>query len=405
MDPFLQFLLALAIVVVAAKTSGLLSTRLGQPAVLGELLAGLILGPTVLNMLHWPVFSDQLLGHMLSHLAHMGVLLLMFIVGLEVDLEAMVRAGRPAALAGVMGVVAPVALGFAAALPFSFGLQQSLLIGLVLAATSVSISAQTLMDLGVLRSRVGVTLLGGAVVDDVLVILLLSLFVALVRGGGGAFAVLLVVARMAAFFGLAVWLGGRFIPHLTSLISRLPISEGVMALAIVVALLYAWAAEALGGVAAITGAFLAGLLFARTSFRQHIETGMHTLAYSWLVPVFFVSVGLQANVRALGFEDLPFAIIIIIIAVLSKVVGAGIGARLGGLSNRESLAVGIGMTSRGEVGLIVASIGLSAGLIGDRVFATVLLMVLTTTLLTPVLLRALYAKPAARPEQQEPGPA
>lgn len=405
MDPFLQFLLALAIVVMAAKTSGYLSTRLGQPAVLGELLAGLILGPTVLNMLHWPVFSDQLLGHTLSHLAHMGVLLLMFIVGLEVDLEAMVRAGRPAALAGVMGVVAPVALGFAATLPFSFGLQQSLLIGLVLAATSVSISAQTLMDLGVLRSRVGVTLLGGAVVDDVLVILLLSLFVALVQGGGGPFAVLLVVARMAAFFGLAVWLGGRFIPHLTSLISRLPISEGVMALAIVVTLLYAWAAEALGGVAAITGAFLAGLLFARTSFRQHIETGMHTLAYSWLVPVFFVSIGLQTNVRALGLKDLPFAIIIIIIAVLSKVVGAGIGARLGGLSNRESLAVGIGMTSRGEVGLIVASIGLSAGLIGDRVFATVLLMVLTTTLLTPVLLRALYAKSAARPEQQEPGPA
>lgn len=393
MDPLLQFLLVLAIIVVAAKGSGYLSTRLGQPAVLGELLVGLILGPTVLDMLHWPLFGGEHLGEILNHLAHLGVLFLMFMAGLEVDLEAMMDAGQPAMLAGIMGVVAPAALGMAAALPFGFDLQQGLFIGLVLAATSVSISAQTLMELGVLRSRVGVALLGAAVVDDVLVILFLSLFVALAGGGGGGVvAVLWALVRMAAFLGLAAWLGTRIIPRLGSLVDRLPISEGVMALAIVVTLLYAWVAEALGGVAAITGAFLAGLLFGRTPLRQHIAAGMHTLSYSWLVPVFFVSIGLEANARALGLEGLPFALLIIVVAVLSKVLGCGIGARLGGFSNGEALRLGVGMISRGEVGLIVASVGLGSGLIEERIFATVVIMVLATTLLTPIMLRVLYPR-------------
>jgi Kef-type K+ transport system membrane component KefB len=402
MDPLLQFLLALAIIVVVAKGSGYLSTRLGQPAVLGELLVGLILGPTVLNMLHWPVFSDEHLGETLNHLAHLGVLFLMFMAGLEVDLEGMIRAGRPAVLAGVAGVIAPVVLGMVAALPFGFDLQRGLFLGLVLAATSVSISAQTLMELGVLRTRVGVALLGAAVVDDVLVILVLSIFVALAGGsGGGVVAVLWVLVKMAAFLGLAIWLGARIIPRLGSLVDRLPISEGVMALAIVVTLLYAWAAEALGGVAAITGAFLAGLLFARTPLRHHIEARMYTLAYSWLVPVFFVSIGLAANARALGLGGLPFALLIVVVAVLSKVLGCGIGARLGGFSNSEALRLGVGMTSRGEVGLIVASVGLNAGLIGEKIFASMVLMILATTLLTPVMLRALYPEAVGRPELTE----
>ena len=402
MDPLLQFLLVLAVIIVAAKGGGYLSTRLGQPAVLGELLAGLVLGPTALDMLHWPIFSNGHLAETIHHLAHLGVLLLMFVAGLEVDFEAMASAGRPAALAGVMGVVAPVILGALVALLFGLDWQQSLIIGLVLAATSVSISAQTMMELGVLRSRVGVALLGAAVVDDVLVILFLSLFIALVEGGGGGILIILwVLAKMIIFLSLSTWLGARFIPRLAALIDRLPISEGVTALAIVITLLYAWTAEFLGGVAAITGAFLAGLLFARTSLRHHIEAGMHTIAYAWLVPIFFVSIGLEVNARALGRSGLPFALVIVGAALLSKLLGGGIGARLGGFSNRDALRLGVGMTSRGEVGLIVASVGLGAGLIGEDVFVSVVLMVLATTLLTPIMLRVLYPKTVGRPEPVE----
>jgi Kef-type K+ transport system membrane component KefB len=292
-----------------------------------------------------------------------------------------------------------VVLGLAVGLPFGYGLEGSFFIGLVLAATSVSISAQTLMELGVLRSREGLALLGAAVADDMLVILLLSLLVALVGGeGGGITAVIWVLAKMAIFLALALWLGARFVPRLASLVDRLPISEGVMALAVLVLLLYAWTAEALGGMAAITGAFLAGLLFARTPFRHHIEQGMRVMAYSWLAPVFFVSIGLEANARALGLEGLPFAVLIIVVAVFSKLLGSGLGALWGGFSKIEALRLGVGMTSRGEVGLIVASVGLGAGLIGEEMFSIAVLMVLVTTVLTPIMLRALYPQVEEQPK-------
>jgi Kef-type K+ transport system membrane component KefB len=393
MELLLSFTLALAIVVLAAKASGYLSVRLGQPAVLGELLIGLILGPTVLNMLHWPVMGGGHLEETFHQLAHLGVLLLMFIAGLEVDLESMLQTGRPAVLAGTLGVVTPVVLGVLVVLPFGFGFEDSLAVGLVLAATSVSISAQTLMELGVLRTRVGMGLLGAAVVDDVLAILLLSVFLALVTGGGGgAVAIVWVLVRMVAFLAIAAALGILLIPRLAGIVDDLPISEGLLALAFVIALLYGWAAEALGGVAAITGAFLAGLIFARTPLRRPIEAGMRTLAYAWLVPIFFVSIGLGVNARGLGWSDLLLALAIIIVAVVSKVVGAGLGALWGGFSNRESLQLGVGMISRGEVGLIVAAAVVEANLLSDQVFAIIVIMVLATTLVTPILLRALYPK-------------
>lgn len=387
----LEFTLALAIIVIAAKAAGYASVRLKQPAVLGELLIGLILGPTVLDMLHWPLLGAGHLEETIHQLAHLGVLVLMFVAGLEVDLESMAKTGRPAVLGGVLGVLTPVLLGALAMLPFGFGFEESIAVGLVLAATSVSISAQTLIELGVLRSRVGMGLLGAAVVDDILAILLLSLFLALgTGGGGGALAVVWVVVRMVAFLALATALGMVLLPRLAGRVSRLPISEGTMALALVVTLLYSWAAEAWGGVAAITGAFIAGLIFARTPVRRAIEEGMHTLAYSWLVPVFFVSIGLSVNARGLTWNDGLLAVAIIVVAIVSKMLGAGLGARWGGFSSRESVQLAAGMVSRGEVGLIVAAAVIDAGLISDAVFASVVLMVLATTLVAPILLRILY---------------
>jgi Kef-type K+ transport system membrane component KefB len=391
MTSFLQLILTLTIIVAVAKAAGYLSIRLGQPAVLGELLAGLLLGPTVLNMLGWPFFSDAHLGDSIKHLAEIGVLFLMFVAGLEVDLEGMLRSGRVAALSGVLGVVAPAILGWVAALLFGFGTEAGLFIGLMLTPTSVSISAQTLMELGVLRSLEGVTLLGAAVVDDILAILLLSVFIALTGGGGGgAASILWVVGKMSLYLALALVAGIWLIPRLTRWVEQLPISEGVMALVVVMALFYGWAAEVLGGMAAITGTFLAGLFFARTPLHEYISRGMHTLTYAWLVPVFFVSIGLEANARAMGVGDSLFMLVLILVAVLSKVLGSGVGARLAGFDNRQALRLGVGMVSRGEVGLIVASLGLEAGLISEGVFASVVIMVLATTLLTPLMLRVLY---------------
>ena len=391
MESSLQFTLALALILFAAKAGSYVSTRIGQPAVLGMLVTGLILGPSGLNVLHSPLFSDSELQPTLQHLAHLGVLFLMFIAGLEVHLPEMKRSGKPAVFAGVLGVVAPVLLGVALGYYFGLDVTVSLFIGLVLAATSVSISAQTLMEIRVLRSRVGMALLGAAVVDDVLVVLLLAIFIAVTAvGGASAPALLLVLVKMVTFLGVATWFGARLFPRMAYAVAGLGINQGVMSLAIVTTLMYGWAAEALGGVAAITGAFLAGVLFQGTALRDQIDAGLHALAYAWLVPIFFMSIGLQANIWTIGLEGLPFAMAMVLVAVVSKVIGCGLGGRLGGLSTGESFRLGIGMTSRGEVGLIVASIGLGAGLITSVVFASVIVMVLVTTLLTPVLLRAVY---------------
>jgi Kef-type K+ transport system membrane component KefB len=182
----------------------------------------------------------------------------------------------------------------------------------------------------------------------------------------------------------------RIIPRLVYRVERLPVSQGVMALVIVGILLYAWASEVLGGMAGIIGAFLAGLFFSRTAFKHTIETGINTLAYAWLAPIFFVSIGLETNARALGLDQLPFALAILGVAILSKVLGSGLGSIWGGLTKGEGLRLGVGMSARGEVLLIVATVGLDTGVIGNNVFASMVLVVLVTTLLTPLMLRILY---------------
>jgi Kef-type K+ transport system membrane component KefB len=407
MTAFLQFALALALLIGAARLGGLLSKRLGQPGVLGELLVGVLLGPSLLNFFALNWFSDSHLPEQVQHLAELGVIFLMFLAGLEIDLSELRQTGRAALLAGLLGVLAPVALGWAAAGLFGYPALEALFIGIVLSATSVSISAQTLMELGMLRRREGLTLLGAAVFDDVLVILVLSVFLALSGGSGangGAANVLGVLLRMGLFLGVGGALGLAGIPWLMQRVHRWPIAQGLMSFAIVAVLLYAWAAEVLGGVAAITGAFLVGLAFARSPLRAEVEHSFSALTYGFFVPLFFVSIGLAANVRTLSGAGLLFGAVLIGVAALSKVLGSGLGAWWGGLRRGEALRLGLGMISRGEVGLIVASVGLSQGLIDESVFAEIVLVVLVTTLITPLLLRWAYAR-ERRPPVSAPAPA
>lgn len=403
MTPVLQLLLELAILISAAKAAGYIATRLKQPSVLGQLLVGLALGPSLIGLFEWRILDSALSHEVIFDLAEIGVIFLMFVAGLEVDLQDMLKTGRVAILAGTLGVIAPIVMGAASALLFGNSLSSSIFIGLILSATSVSISAQTLLELNVLRSKEGLALLGAAVADDVLVILALSIFLAIGAGSAGGSAagdIALVVARMVVYFGVAVVVGLFILPPLTDFVQRLRISEGVVALAIVVMLLYAWSAEVVGELAAITGAFLAGVMFGRTRHREEIEHGMHTLSYAFFVPLFLVSIGLEADMRALSGAGLAFAVVIILVAVVSKVAGCGLGARLGGMSWPQAGRVGLGMISRGEVGLIVATVGLKRGLIDEAVFVAVVIMVLATTLITPFLLRWAFARRAAASKEE-----
>jgi Na+:H+ antiporter len=328
----------------------------------------------------------------IAELAEIGVIFLMFLAGLEADLDQMRHSGRVVILAGILGVIVPLLMGIGTALPFNYTLVESFAIGLLLTATSVSISAQTLLELGVLRSKEGIALLGAAVVDDVLVILLLSVFVAIATGSGngttGFIELLVRVLLFLVIFSVAGWF---LIPPFLNKLDTLPISQGVLAGAVILALFYAWSAEVIGELAMITGAFMAGIFAGRSRVHHRIFEGISALTYGFFVPIFFVNIGLHANIRALRADMLLLTVILTLVAVISKVIGSGLGALGGGFNRGQSLRLGIGMISRGEVGLIVAQLLVMNRIVPDEIITVAVIVVLVTTLVTPPLLRAAFA--------------
>lgn len=418
----LQLLLLLAIIITICKVAGHISYRyFRQPVVFGEILSGLLLGPTVLNIFGWSLFTHNAdnLHTMVAMLAKIGILLLMFVAGLETDMVLMRKVGKTAFWTALTGVALPFIGGFVVARLFGIPLPAAVFLGVVLTATSVSISAQTLLELGQLGSKQGATILGAAVIDDVIGIIMLALVVAFAvpslisakvinsttplvdrlsitisqQWGLAHVAlirVLLIMLLMLVFFAV-VLLGGRLLKYILKLAAKMHARHMVLTTALVIMFLLAIGAEYFGQVAAITGAYLAGIYLARTPFHKEIEEGIHPFTYAVFVPIFFVSIGLNVNVRDLG-SGVLFSIVIVLIAVISKVAGCGIAARISGFSTREALQVGVGMISRGEVGLIVAQIGREKGLLDQTTYAAMVLMVLVSTVITPLLLRLSFPR-------------
>jgi Na+:H+ antiporter len=406
MNTSLQILICIAVIIVAAKLAGSLAARLGMPLVLGELLAGVLLGPTWLNLwgFSWlapnPLSSAASAMAIFKALADIGVVLLMFIAGLETDMSMMRRAVAPALWAATGGVILPMAAGFWVARRFGFSAQEAIFIGTILTATSVTITAHTLMNLNRLKSKTGSTILSAAVIDDVLGLIVLSFVIALgprighiSSGAWREFAITL--GRMSFCLATMMWLG----PHLTRWAlrhaTRLHGNHTEVAAALVIALLLASHAEWTGGMAAITGAYLAGLFVAGTSSQQKVATELHPMVNSFFGPLFFVSIGLEVNAWRVGTRVGLF-ISLLLVAILGKVLGSGLGAYFNKFSARDSFAVGIGMIPRGEVGLITASLGFTAGLVSREVYVQIVVLVLGTTLITPGLLKLVFAgQPAA----------
>jgi Kef-type K+ transport system membrane component KefB len=392
--------LALGIVIVASRLAGTVARRLGQPRVVGELAVGVLLGPTILNVLTQPIFHDADLAPTIKEFGELGVLILMFIIGLEVDIEEMVKVGRVAGLAGFLGAVVPVLMTVPIVMLFGYGWQPALFAGVTLAATSVSISAQVLLELGYLRTKEGSALLATALVDDVLAIILVSLSVVLVGAGeadSGAGSLIGIILRMVLYLLIAGLLAWFVLPRLVMWISRRPTlaqSFGVESFALIFMLFFAWSAEELGGVATITGAFLAGVGFSRIhdDLKHRIEGATRVIAYAFLVPIFFINVGLETDLRTFTFAAIPLTIGLLAAAVLSKLIGCGLGAKWAGFSNTEALRLGVCMISRGEVGLIIASIGISAGVFNAEqpLFASLFMVILLTTLVTPMFVRLVF---------------
>ena len=400
--------LTLAIIILAARLAGSLARRLGQARVLGELIVGVLLGPTLLDLMH-----SQMLGIEPAHLdetihllAEIGVLLLMFKVGLDVHFSELRHVGKVAVGAGVAGALLPVVMVVPIALLAGYSQSAALYAGVTLAATSVSISAQVLLEMNLLNTRVGHALLATALVDDIVAILLVSLVGVLTAadGSGGAGEILLVLVRMILFLGLGTLVALQGLPRLFNWLGEKPVlssSFGIPAFALAAAFLFGWAGEALGGVATITGAFLAGagLSFAGQPLKAQIDRATDAVVYAFFVPIFFVSVGLQTDLSSFTLQAVPLTLALLGVAIVSKVAGAGLPALALGFGRRESLQLGVCMISRGEVGLIIMSIALASGafVTGDPLFAGLFVVLLLTTLIAPVLVRWVFREPHAAP--------
>jgi Kef-type K+ transport system membrane component KefB len=406
MNTSLQILLSIAVIIVAAKLAGALVGRMGLPVVLGELLAGVVLGPTVLNIWKLPVFirpvgsTEVSTAEVFRVLAEIGVVLLMFVAGLETDTSMMKKTVSAAFWAAAGGVVLPMAAGAFLARKFGFSWPEAVFLGTILTATSVTITAQTLMNIGQLRSKAGSTILGAAVIDDILGLIVLSLVVAATQIAPGqdysSRHLLIMVLKMAACLVTMFWFGPPAVRWILKRAGKMHGHHTEVASALSITFLLAFGAQWFGGMAAITGAYLSGLLVSMTSSQQTVSQELQPMINAFFAPIFFVSIGLEINARHIG-NGVGFFVLLLLVAIVGKIVGCGVGALANGFSHRESWIVGVGMIPRGEVGLITASIGLAAGLVTRDVYMHVVMLVLITTLITPPLLRFLFSVESAEP--------
>ncbi|MDF2923740.1 MAG: sodium:proton antiporter [Paenibacillaceae bacterium] len=386
----MAFILYLVLIVLSTKIAGDLSVRLGQPAVLGKLLAGIILGPAVLGWVENTGF--------IHYMSEIGVLLLMFIAGLETDLDQLAKSWKSSFAVATGGIILPFIGAFAVAGLFHFPQSSALFMGVVFSATSVSISVQVLKEMNRLHSREGTTILGAAVVDDILVVILLAFMMSFLGTGAEVSLGLLIGKKLLFFVGiiLASWFA---VPRFMALLTRLKVTEPVVSIALAVCFAFAYFAD-LMGMAGIIGAFAAGLAISRTPFRHTVETKVEPVAYSLFVPVFFVSIGLNVSFAGVG-SQIGLVVCLTVVAVITKLAGGALGARITGFNNQASLAVGAGMISRGEVALIIASTGLQAGLLLPEYFTSVVITVIATTLIAPPLLKLLFRAPAQATKQEQ----
>jgi Na+:H+ antiporter len=373
-----MFILQIVIILLATKMAGQLSIRLGQPSVLGKIIVGIILGPALLGWVH-----DT---EIVSVFSEIGVLLLMFLAGLETNLKDLNQNKKAAILVAVGGIVAPILLGYMGSQIYDLSNAESIFIGLLLAATSVSISVQTLRELGWLNSKEGSTLLGAAVLDDIIVVILIAIAMSFFAGSDTNLALL--IGKKILFFVIIILASKWLVPKFIQLFSKFKVTEASLSAGLIICFGFAYFAEAVG-VAGIIGTFFAGIAIAQTKFKEEIEHKVEPIANGLFVPFFFVSIGLAVSFDGIS-NQVGFIVIFSVIAIVSKFIGSGIGAKVSGFNTKSSMGIGAGMISRGEVALILAAMGLESGLLPTQYYTAMIIVVILTTLVTPPLLKMFF---------------
>lgn len=384
-----RYLLDLALILLSTKVLSLVTKRFKLPQVVGALLAGLILGPAVFNVIDETDFIKQL--------AEVGVIVLLFTAGLESNLSEFKKSGKTSFIVATMGVIIPLIGGTILAYCINDGkvgnvniFVQNIFIGSVLTATSVSITVETLRELGKVSTSVGNIIVGAAIIDDVLGMLVLTVITSL---ADSSVSVLMVVVKMVAFFIFSVIVGIITYKLFNKWVDKYDIDKRrFVIVSFVICLLLSFSAEKFFGVADITGAYIAGLVLSSNKETIYITKKFETLSYILLSPVFFASVGLNVKLPDLNGEIVIITIALIVVAILTKIIGCGLGAKLCGYNNMESIQIGSGMVTRGEVTLIIASKGLTLGLLSSYFLAPIIIMVVFTSIFTPILLKIVFSR-------------
>lgn len=376
---WMELLFQLAVILIASKVAGDISVRLGQPSVLGKLLVGILLGPAVLGLIHETTTLEQL--------SQIGVILLMFIAGMETDLDEFRRSGKAATFVGLNGIIVPLLVGYLAGIVMNMSTFEAVFLGLLLSATSVSISVQALKELNKMQSKEGATILGAAVIDDVVVIIALAFLMSM---AGDDVNLTMVIVKKVLFFAGAILAAWKLVPWVLKKFAPLKVTETVITAALIICFLYAYLAE-VTGVAAIIGAYIAGVAISMTDFKQEVLEKVETIGYSIFVPVFFTSIGVKASFEGIT-QNLGLIVILSVIAILTKLIGAALGAKMARFSWNSSLGIGAAMVSRGEVALILATIGLDSKLISQELFSILVIVVLVTTIVTPPMMKFFFQR-------------
>ena len=377
----------LAIIIAAAELFALLSRKIKLPQVVGQIIAGLLIGPCVLGWVHNTEY--------IKIFAEVGVVLIMFSAGLETDLKTLLKTGPIAILIAIMGVVTPLIMGTIITIVFNGfdalwtpAFFKAVFIGVIMTATSVSITVQTLKELGKLQSELGTTIVSAAIIDDVIGIVVLTVVLGMAKGDSSGVGNILL--KTGLFFILAVGIGFLLYKLYSFLDKRYPHRRRIVIISIVLCFALAYIAEHFFGIAEITGAFVAGVILCNIHDSSYVDRRVNITSYLFFAPIFFASIGLKTDLTGITWGLMAFAGAFVAVALISKIIGCGFAGKLTGHTWKESLVIGIGMMTRGEVALIIAQKGIDAGIISAEEFTPVILLIICSSVLTPVFLKLCF---------------
>ena len=383
----------LAIIIIFAKFFGILARKLKAPQVVGEIIAGLLIGPSILGLVQQ---SDFLLD-----MAEIGVVLLMFSAGLETNLKELLKTGPKALLIACAGVFVPLIggallyMGFYGTAPWgSENFYKAVFMGVILTATSVSITVETLKEMGKLKGKVGTTILSAAIIDDVIGIIVLTFVIGFKNPDSNPGKVVL---NTVLFFVFAIVVGLLIYKLIKFLDNKYPHTRRIPIIGLSLCLAFAYIAERYFGIADITGAYVAGIILCSIRDSEYIAEKMDINSYMIFGPVFFASIGLKTSLNSMTSSLLLFSVCFVLVGLVAKIMGCGLMSRLCGFRGMECVKIGVGMMTRGEVALIVAQKGLAVGLLTPEYFASVILLIIVSSIATPIILKVLYSKTPEEP--------